>query len=121
MLLAMIRDTKPPHIDVAFDLETPTFRSEQYPEYKAGRDKTPQEFYGQINLIKQVLQALNIPTVELDGYEADDIVATMATSAVAAGWRARIVSAHRDTSQLIDARVTVLYRMRGVSDLPPFP
>lgn len=120
MLLAMIREQKPTHIAVAFDLETPTFRSEQYPEYKAGRDKTPEEFYGQINLIKQVMQALNIPTVELDGYEADDIVATMATSAVAAGWRARIVSGDRDTFQLINDHVTVLYPMRGVSDLPPF-
>lgn len=120
MLLAMIREQRPTHVAVAFDLETPTFRSEQYPEYKAGRDKTPEEFYGQVDLIKQVMDALQIPTVEVDGYEADDIVATMATSAAAAGWDARIVSGDRDTFQLINDNVTVLYPMRGVSELPPF-
>lgn len=120
MLLAMIREQKPTHIAVAFDLETPTFRSEQYPEYKAGRDKTPEEFYGQIDLIKQVMEALQIPSIELDGYEADDIVATMATNATDAGWDARVVSGDRDTFQLINDNVTVLYPMRGVSELPPF-
>ncbi len=120
MLLAMIREQQPTHVAVAFDLETPTFRTEQYPEYKAGRDKTPDEFYGQIDLIKQVMDALNIPTIEVDGYEADDIVATMATSATQAGWQARIVSGDRDTFQLINDDVTVLYPMRGVSELPPF-
>lgn len=120
MLLAMIREQRPTHVAVAFDLETPTFRSEQYPEYKAGRDKTPEEFYGQVDLIKQVMDALQIPSVEVDGYEADDIVATMATSAAAAGWDARIVSGDRDTFQLINDNVTVLYPMRGVSELPPF-
>ena len=120
MLLAMIREQKPTHVAVAFDLETPTFRSEQYPEYKAGRDKTPEEFYGQIDLIKQVMEALQIPSIEVDGYEADDIVATMSTSAAEAGWDARIVSGDRDTFQLINDQVTVLYPMRGVSELPPF-
>nr|WP_029629439.1 DNA polymerase I [Yaniella halotolerans] len=120
MLLAMIREQKPTHVAVAFDLETPTFRSEQYPEYKAGRDKTPEEFYGQIDLIKQVMDALQIPSIEVDGYEADDIVATMSTSAAEAGWDARIVSGDRDTFQLINDKVTVLYPMRGVSELPPF-
>lgn len=120
MLLAMIREQRPTHVAVAFDLETPTFRSEQYPEYKAGRDKTPEEFYGQIDLIKQVMDALQIPSIEVDGYEADDIVATMATSAAASDWDARIVSGDRDTFQLINDKVTVLYPMRGVSELPPF-
>src|SRR5699024_9139188 len=66
------------------------------------------------------MDALNIPTIEVDGYEADDIVATMATSAAEAGWQARIVSGDRDTFQLINDDVTVLYPMRGVSELPPF-
>jgi len=120
MLLAMIREQQPTHIAVAFDLGTPTFRSEQYPEYKAGRDKTPDEFHGQIDLIKQVMDALNIPILEVDGYEADDIVATLATAADEAGWKARIVSGDRDTFQLINDNITVLYPMRGVSELPPF-
>ena len=120
MLLAMIREQQPTHIAVAWDMDTPTFRSEQYPEYKAGRDKTPDEFYGQIDLTKQVMDALNIPSIELDGYEADDIVATMATRAEDAGWKARVVSGDRDTFQLINDNITVLYPMRGVSELPPF-
>ncbi len=120
MLLAMIREQKPTHIAVAWDMDTPTFRSEQYPEYKAGRDKTPDEFHGQIDLTKQVMDALNIPNIELDGYEADDIVATMATRAEDAGWKARVVSGDRDTFQLINDNITVLYPMRGVSELPPF-
>lgn len=120
MLLAMIREQKPSHIAVAWDVDTPTFRSEQYPEYKAGRDKTPEEFHGQIDLIKQVMDALNIPSIELDGYEADDIVATLATDAEEAGWKARVVSGDRDTFQLINDNITVLYPMRGVSELPPF-
>ncbi|HEY4558512.1 MAG TPA: DNA polymerase I [Enteractinococcus sp.] len=120
MLLAMIREQKPSHIAVAWDMDTPTFRSEQYPEYKAGRDKTPDEFHGQIDLIKQVMDALNIPSIELDGYEADDIVATLATDAEEAGWKARVVSGDRDTFQLINDNITVLYPMRGVSELPPF-
>ena len=120
MLLAMIREQQPTHIAVAWDMDTPTFRSEQYPEYKAGRDKTPDEFYGQIDLIKQIMDALNIPNIELDGYEADDIVATMATNAEDAGWKARVVSGDRDTFQLINDNITVLYPMRGVSELPPF-
>ena len=120
MLLAMIREQKPTHIAVAWDMDTPTFRSAQYPEYKAGRDKTPDEFYGQIDLTKQVMNALNIPSIELDGYEADDIVATMATRAEDAGWKARVVSGDRDTFQLINDNITVLYPMRGVSELPPF-
>src|SRR5690625_7378229 len=95
MLLAMIREQKPSHIAVPFDLDTPTFRSEQYPEYKAGRDKTPDEFHGQIDLIKQVMDALNIPILEGDGYEADDIVATLATTAEEAGWKASIVRVDR--------------------------
>ena len=120
MLLAMIREQQPTHIAVAFDTEVPTFRAEQYAEYKAGRDKTPDEFHGQIDLTKQVMAALNIPCIEVDGFEADDIVATMATQAAAQGWTARVVSGDRDTFQLIDDNITVLYPMRGVSELPPF-
>ena len=120
MLLAMIREQQPTHLAVAWDMDTPTFRSQQYPEYKAGRDKTPDEFHGQIDLTKQVMAALNIPNIEVDGYEADDIVATMATKAAAQGWSARVVSGDRDTFQLIDDNITVLYPMRGVSELPPF-
>src|SRR5699024_11104404 len=107
-------------VAVAFDLGTPPFGTDQYPEYKAGRDKTPDEFHGQFDLIEHVMDALNITTVEVLGYEVADIVSTIATSAAEAGWQARIVSGDRDTFQLINDDVTVLYPMRGVSELPPF-
>ena len=77
MLINALRDEKPTHIAVAFDVSRTTFRSEQYPEYKANRTKTPDEFKGQVSLIKEVLAALQIPVVEVDGYEADDVIATL--------------------------------------------
>ncbi|WP_446681835.1 DNA polymerase I [Citricoccus parietis] len=119
MLLTMIRQQKPTHVAVAFDLDTPTFRSEEYTEYKAGRSKTPEEFHGQINLIIKVMEAMNIPTVSVDGFEADDIVATFAAQAEAAGWDTRVVSGDRDAFQLITEQTTVLYPKKGVSDIPP--
>src|SRR4051794_12729348 len=70
MLLAMIREQQPTHVVVAFDLDTPTFRSEEYSEYKAGRNKTPEEFHGQVDLIVKVMEAMRIPTITMDGYEA---------------------------------------------------
>jgi DNA polymerase I len=119
MLLTMIRQQKPTHVAVAFDLDTPTFRSEEYTEYKAGRSKTPEEFHGQVNLIIKVMEAMNIPTVSVDGFEADDIVATFAAQAEAAGWDTRVVSGDRDAFQLITDKTTVLYPKKGVSDIPP--
>ncbi|MGD6978767.1 MULTISPECIES: DNA polymerase I [Citricoccus] len=119
MLLTMIRQQKPTHVAVAFDLDTPTFRSEQYEEYKAGRSKTPEEFHGQVELIQKVMEAMNIPTITVDGFEADDIVATMAAQAEAAGWQTRVVSGDRDAFQLITDRTLVLYPKKGVSDIPP--
>ncbi|MFC7402462.1 DNA polymerase I [Citricoccus sp. GCM10030269] len=119
MLLTMIRQQKPTHVAVAFDLDTPTFRSEEYSEYKAGRSKTPEEFHGQINLIIKVMEAMNIPTLSVDGAEADDIVATMAARAEEAGWDTRVVSGDRDAFQLINDQTVVLYPKKGVSDIPP--
>ncbi|WP_431521172.1 DNA polymerase I [Citricoccus muralis] len=118
MLLTMIRQQQPTHVAVAFDLDTPTRRSEEYAEYKAGRSETPQEFYGQIDLIVKVMEALRIPTITLDGFEADDIVATLATLSEDAGWETRVVSGDRDVFQLITDRTLVLYPKKGVSDIP---
>ncbi|WP_372463742.1 DNA polymerase I [Arthrobacter hankyongi] len=119
MLLAMIREQQPTHVAVAFDLDTPTFRSEEYSEYKAGRNKTPEEFHGQVDLIVKVMQAMRIPTITMDGYEADDIIATLSSQGEAAGWRVLVVSGDRDAFQLITEKVTVLYPKKGVSDIPP--
>ena len=119
MLLTMIRQQRPTHVAVAFDLSGPTFRSEEYGEYKAGRSETPAEFAGQIELTVKVMEALGIPTLTLEGYEADDIVATLSARAEEAGWEAVVVSGDRDAFQLISERTTVLYPKKGVSDIPP--
>nr|WP_218847041.1 DNA polymerase I [Psychromicrobium silvestre] len=119
MLLTMIRQQKPTHVVVAFDLDTPTFRSEEYSEYKGGRNKTPEEFGGQIELITKVMEAMNVPTITLDGYEADDIIATLAAQAEAAGWETLVVSGDRDAFQLITEKTLVLYPKKGISDIPP--
>jgi DNA polymerase-1 len=117
MLINVLRDEKPARVAVAFDRSEPTFRHEQYVEYKAGRAKAPDEFRGQISLIFEVLDALGIRHLSAPGYEADDIIATLATQASAAGDDVLIVTGDRDTFQLIDERVTVLYNSRGVSDM----
>jgi len=114
MLVNVLKDRKPSHLVVAFDVSRKTFRSERYPEYKATRAKTPPEFKGQVELIKQVLGSLNICVVEADGFEADDILATLAKSC---DFPVSIISGDRDSFQLIDERVTILYPRKGMSDL----
>jgi DNA polymerase I len=117
MLINVLRDEKPTKVAVAFDRSEPTFRHEQYVEYKAGRTKAPDEFRSQVSLIFEVLDALGLRHLSAAGYEADDIIATLATQASAEGCDVLIVSGDRDTFQLIDDRVTVLYNSRGVSDM----
>ncbi len=117
MLINMLRDEQPTHICVAFDVSRKTFRSEQYTEYKAGRSKSPDEFKGQVSLVKEVLEALRIPTTEIDGWEADDVIATLATQADEQGFEVLISSGDRDSFQLINDNVTVLYPKRGVSEI----
>ena len=117
MLINVLRDEDPTHVAVAFDVSRATFRSEEYAEYKAGRSATPDAFAGQIPLLREVLDALNITHVQLDGYEADDIIATLATQGREAGMDVLICSGDRDTLQLVDEGTTVLYPKKGVSDL----
>lgn len=119
MLLKMIEQREPTHVAVAFDLEGPTFRTEAYDEYKGGRASTPPEFHGQIDLIGQVMDAMHVPTITVEGYEADDILATLAATAPREGYDVVVVSGDRDAFQLIDENVTVLYPKKGVSDIPP--
>ena len=118
MLINLIKNEEPTHIAVAFDLDTPTFRTEEYSEYKGGRNKTPEEFHGQIDLIIKVMEAMRIPTITLDGYEADDILATLSEQAAGRNWDVMVVSGDRDAFQLVNDRVTVFYPKKGVSDLP---
>jgi len=117
MLINMLRDEQPTHVVVAFDKSRQTFRTEQYADYKAGRARTPDEFAGQLPLVKEVLDALRIRFVELEGYEADDIIATIATQADAQGVEVLICSGDRDTFQLVSDNVTILYPVRGVSEV----
>jgi DNA polymerase-1 len=117
MLINVLRDEKPTHIIVAFDVSRQSFRTERYAEYKAGRATTPTDFAGQVALIKEVLAALRLPVVEAPGYEADDAIATLARDGRAAGLEVLICSGDRDAFQLVDDHVTVLYPRKGVSDL----
>ena len=117
MLINVLRDEQPTHLAVAFDVSRQTFRMEEYAEYKAKRNKTPDEFKSQLPLIEDVLTALHIPFLKKDGFEADDIIATLATQATAAGMDVLVLTGDRDSLQLVGEQVTVLYPMRGVSDL----
>ncbi|MDE9365996.1 DNA polymerase I [Luteipulveratus sp. YIM 133132] len=118
MLINVLRDEEPTHVGVAFDVSRKTFRTEQYAEYKAGRSATPEEFKGQVSLVHEVLDALRIRYIELPGYEADDIIATLTTQAVAQGFdEVLICSGDRDAIQLVNDKVTLLYPRKGVSDL----
>jgi DNA polymerase-1 len=117
MLINMLRDEQPTHVAVCFDVSRKTFRAERYAEYKANRTTTPDDFRGQIELIKEVLHALNIPTFGVEGYEADDLIATLATRAEAEGFEVLISTGDRDTFQLVTDNITVLYPKRGVSEI----
>jgi DNA polymerase-1 len=117
MLINMLRDEKPTHIGVAFDVSRQSFRTERYADYKAGRAKTPDVFTGQVSLIREVLDALGIRYVEKPGYEADDVIATLARQARDAGMQVGVVTGDRDAFQLVDDAITVLYLKRGVSEM----
>ncbi|ALA67555.1 DNA polymerase I [Corynebacterium lactis RW2-5] len=120
MLSNILSDEKPTHVAVAFDVARETFRNEMFPEYKAQREKTPEEFRGQVPLIQQVLKEMGIVTLEKANYEADDIIATLATQARPEGFETLIVTGDRDSFQLVNDSTTVLYPMRGVTTLHRF-
>ncbi|MGW0021870.1 DNA polymerase I [Rhodococcus sp. NPDC003382] len=120
MLINLLRDEQPTHVAAAFDVNRQTFRAEMYPEYKAQRSSAPDEFKGQIEITKDVLDALGICVMAEGGFEADDIIATLATQATALGYRVLVVTGDRDSLQLVNDDVTVLYPKRGVSDLTRF-
>jgi len=117
MLINLLRDEAPTHVAAAFDVSRETFRSERYPEYKATRSATPDEFRGQIDITKEVLNAMGITVLAEPGFEADDIIATLATQADEAGYRVLVVTGDRDALQLVNTDVTVLYPIKGVSTL----
>ncbi|MEI8222160.1 MAG: DNA polymerase I [Actinomycetes bacterium] len=117
MLLNLIRDEEPTHIAVAFDVSRKTFRSEKFPEYKAQRAKTPDEFRSQMDYLYQMVTALGIRTFAIEGFEADDVIATFAKEAESEEFEVLISTGDRDSFQLISERITVLYPRKGMSDL----
>jgi DNA polymerase-1 len=120
MLINLLRDEQPTHVAAAFDVSRQTFRLETYPQYKAGRSATPDEFRGQVDITKDVLTAMGIPVMALPGYEADDLIATITTRATAQGYRVLVCTGDRDALQLVTDDVTVLYPRKGVSELTRF-
>src|SRR5580700_5158468 len=120
MLINVLRDEKPTHVAVAFDRGEPTFRHEQWVEYKANRRETPEDFRSQLSLIFEVLDALGIRRLSAPGYEADDLIATLATEAAAENMDVLIVTGDRDVLQLVSDRVTVLMTRRGITEMTRF-
>jgi DNA polymerase I len=120
MLINVLRDEQPTHIAVAFDRGEPTFRHEQWVEYKANRRETPEDFRSQLSLIFEVLDTLGIRRLSAPGYEADDLIATLATEGAAENMDVLIVTGDRDVLQLVSDRVTVLMTRRGITEMTRF-
>ncbi len=118
MLVKLFGEFPPARVAVCFDVGEPAYRTDVYPQYKANRDETPATLHTQVDLIREVLGALRIPVVELDGYEADDLIATIVHDATAAHVPVLVVSGDRDLLQLVDdaAGVRVMLNRRGVTD-----
>ena len=117
MLLSLLSSEKPTHVAVAFDVSRKTFRSEIFPEYKANRAKTPAEFRSQMSYLHELVSAFGITQFEVEGYEADDVIATITKRAEKEGTEVFICTGDRDSFQLVNDKTTVLYPKRGVSDL----
>jgi DNA polymerase-1 len=118
MFLGLLKKENPTHVAVAFDISRYSFRTRIYPEYKATRGETPSEFIGQVPLLQEALAAMGVVTLTKEDYEADDILATLAHQAGEKGFDVLVVSGDRDTFQLVNDRVTVLYpSARGVAEL----
>jgi DNA polymerase-1 len=117
MLLSLLSSEKPTHVAVAFDVSRKTFRSEIFPEYKANRAKTPDEFRSQMSYLHELVSAFGITQFEVEGYEADDVIATITKRAEREGAEVFICTGDRDSFQLVNDKTTVLYPKRGVSDL----
>jgi len=117
MLISLLKEEKPTHIAVAFDVSRKTFRTEIFPEYKANRAKTPDEFRSQMSYLHELVESFGITQFEREGYEADDIIATIAKQAEADGFEVAICTGDRDSFQLVNDKTTVLYPKRGVSEM----
>ena len=117
MLINLIRDEKPTHIAVAFDVSRKTFRTEKFADYKANRAATPDEFRSQLSHINEMIESFGIKYFELEGYEADDIIATLSKSADKQAYQVLICTGDRDAFQLVNDKITVLYPKKGVTEM----
>jgi DNA polymerase-1 len=117
MLIKLLGDEAPDAVVVAWDVRGKTFRTDAFPEYKAQRESPPSLFASQLPLIREVLDALRITQLGVEGVEADDVIATLARQAAAEDWRVLVVTGDRDAFQLVDDRINVLYTRRGISDM----
>jgi DNA polymerase I len=117
MIINLLKDEKPTHIAVAFDVSRKTFRTEKFPEYKAQRSATPDEFRSQLSHINELITAFGIKFFAVEGYEADDIIATLAKRAEREGFEVSICTGDRDAFQLVNKQTTVLYPKKGVTEM----
>jgi DNA polymerase-1 len=117
MMINLIKEERPTHIATAFDLSRKTFRSEKFPEYKANRSATPDEFRSQMSYIFEAVAALGVRHFAMEGFEADDIIATISTHAAEQGFEVLICTGDRDSFQLVNEDITVLYPKKGMTDL----
>ena len=117
MLISLLKDEKPTHVAVAFDVSRKTFRTEIFPEYKANRAKTPDEFRSQMSYLNDLVKGFGITQFAVEGFEADDIIATLASRAETDGFDVLICTGDRDSFQLVTESITVLYPKRGVSEM----
>ena len=117
MLISLLKDEKPTHVAVAFDVSRKTFRTDIFPDYKANRAKTPDEFRSQMSYLNELVTGFGITQFALEGYEADDIIATITKQAEREGAEVLICTGDRDSFQLVTEKTTVLYPKRGVSEM----
>ena len=117
MMINLIKEERPTHIATAFDVSRKTFRSEKFPEYKANRSATPDEFRSQMSYIFEAVAALGVRHFAMEGFEADDIIATISTHAAEQGYEVLICTGDRDSFQLVNEAITVLYPKKGMTDL----
>jgi len=117
MLISLLKEEKPTHVAVAFDISRKTFRTEIFPEYKANRAKTPDEFRSQMSFLHELVKGFGISQFEIEGFEADDIIATITKRAEKEGAEILICTGDRDSFQLVTDQTTVLYPKRGVSEM----
>ncbi|HET6486289.1 MAG TPA: 5'-3' exonuclease H3TH domain-containing protein, partial [Spirochaetia bacterium] len=119
-LLELVRDRDPGYLVVTLDSRVPTFRHQRYTEYKANREKAPQDLHAQVPIIEEILAALGVPCVRVDGFEADDVIATVAEGCRASRRPCWILSGDKDVLQLVGGNVRLLASERGSTELAEY-